>query len=101
MHELLAVCLLTVDRDSLERPRKETGDKQAEAMLDTLDRLFVEHDAFEIFMAIMKPAKAFYEWKQEEGPVSVYNISTMQAASGHCAWFIDRSGRKDRMCRHL
>lgn len=71
IHELLAVCLLTVDRDSLAEARKETGNKKVEAMYDTLDRRYVEHDAFEIFTAIMKPAKAFYEWKQEEGPVRV------------------------------
>ena len=69
MHELLAVCLLTVDRDSLQPGKKGSGDKTAEAMHDTLDRRYVEHDAFEIFMAIMKPDKAFYEWKMEEGPV--------------------------------
>ncbi len=70
MHELLAVCLLTVDRDSLSPSSPPETGVMAEAMESTLDRRYVEHDAFDLFMAIMKPAKAFYEWKQEEGPVS-------------------------------
>ena len=80
MHELLAVCYLVVDRDSLVVPpitsspspldtqtAKEISDK---AMYATLDRKYVEHDAFELFVSLMKPAKAFYEWRAEEGPVS-------------------------------
>ena len=80
MHELLAVCLLTVDRDSIER---STGKKDvsAQAMEATLDRRYIEHDAFDLFMAIMKPAKAFYEWRQEEGPVSE-DSSTLVSAHG-------------------
>jgi TBC1 domain family protein 5 len=69
MHELLAVCLLTIDRDSLEVSGKG-GDQWERAMAVTLDRRYIEHDAFDLFTSIMKPAKAFYEWRQEEGPVS-------------------------------
>ncbi|KAE8543086.1 hypothetical protein D1P53_000573 [Cryptococcus gattii VGV] len=43
--------------------------QQEEAMFKTLDRRYVEHDAFELFAAIMKNAKAFYEWRAEEGPI--------------------------------
>jgi TBC1 domain family protein 5 len=35
----------------------------------TLDRAYVEHDAFHLFQELMKPAKSFYEWRVEEGPV--------------------------------
>jgi TBC1 domain family member 5 len=71
MHELLAVCLLVVDRDSLALPDSNGSAQMVQAMYTTLDRRYVEHDAFELFMAIMKLAKAFYEWRQEEGPVSL------------------------------
>ncbi|BEJ13457.1 hypothetical protein CspHIS471_0306310 [Cutaneotrichosporon sp. HIS471] len=76
MHELLAACLVTVDRDSLVA---EPGRARAspllttpaavrdEAMVATLDRQYTEHDAFQLFVQIMKPAKAFYEWRSEEG----------------------------------
>jgi TBC1 domain family protein 5 len=84
MHELLAVCLMTVDRDSLIRPTSPDtiqhmssplGSPNMEqpgvrdAMYTTLDRRYVEHDTFELFCAIMKGAKSSYEWRAEEGPV--------------------------------
>jgi TBC1 domain family protein 5 len=83
MHELLAVCLLAVDRDSIQseamRPAqsmvsplgspKIDQPEMDQAMFATLDRRFVEHDAFELFCAVMKGAKASYEWRAEEGPV--------------------------------
>lgn len=68
MHELFACCFMAVDRDSLKVVNKAEG-QQREAMFKTLDRRYVEHDAFELFMAIMKNAKAFYEWRAEEGPI--------------------------------
>ncbi|CAK9783198.1 RabGAP/TBC [Cutaneotrichosporon oleaginosum] len=76
MHELLAVCLVTVDRDSVvaepgrARPSPLLTTPTAvrdEAMISTLDRAYTEHDAFQLFLQIMKPAKAFYEWRAEEG----------------------------------
>jgi TBC1 domain family protein 5 len=70
MHELLAVCFLTVDRDSLLPPRQgTTGDPLIRAMYAALDRRYVEHDAFGLFQEVMRGAKAFYEWRAEEGPV--------------------------------
>ncbi|ORY25154.1 rab-GTPase-TBC domain-containing protein [Naematelia encephala] len=76
MHELLATCYLAVDRDSLRYQQSHLeGSSEAairdEAMYATLDRQYVEHDAFGIFVEIMKPGKAFYEWRAEEGPVRV------------------------------
>ena len=38
-------------------------------MTATLDRRYVEHDAFGLFQEVMKGAKPFYEWRAEEGPV--------------------------------
>lgn len=77
MHELLAVCLVSLDRDSLDRdqdtrwqPSSSAQAQMMEAMQATLDRRYVEHDSFELFQAVMKGAKAFYEWRAEEGPVS-------------------------------
>ncbi|GMK56522.1 hypothetical protein CspeluHIS016_0303620 [Cutaneotrichosporon spelunceum] len=76
MHELLAVCLMTVDRDSLvaepgrARPSPLFTTPAAvreEVMIATLDRAYVEHDGFQLFIQIMKPARAFYEWRSEEG----------------------------------
>jgi TBC1 domain family protein 5 len=80
MHELLAVCLLVVDRDSLEStspdrhadplsPGSSNSAAVESAMLVALDRRYVEHDAFALFQEIMRGAKAFYEWRGEEGPV--------------------------------
>jgi TBC1 domain family protein 5 len=75
MHELLAVCLLAVDRDSLEYDSHDTVHSSAQAvgldaMRTALDRRWVEHDSFGLFQEIMRGAKAFYEWRAEEGPVS-------------------------------
>ncbi|WWD22360.1 hypothetical protein CI109_106851 [Kwoniella shandongensis] len=83
MHELLACCFWVVDRDSLDNnsrgsPAKKT-DLMDEAMRVTLDRRFVEHDAFELFAAIMKGGKAFYEWRAEEAPVRTRTPSAPQA----------------------
>nr|XP_019002644.1 uncharacterized protein I203_04430 [Kwoniella mangroviensis CBS 8507]OCF66105.1 hypothetical protein I203_04430 [Kwoniella mangroviensis CBS 8507] len=73
MHELLACCFLAVDRDSLDQKdntsnKLEKGEGE-EAMWTTLDRRYVEHDSFQLFQAIMKSAKEFYEWRAEEGPI--------------------------------
>lgn len=65
MHELLAVCMLVVDRDSLESTPE---DNTHPALAATLDRAYIEHDAFGLFEQIMRPAKSFYEWRAEEGP---------------------------------
>lgn len=75
MHELLAVCMMVVDRDSLDPnalpARPPTSPAMSAALVATLDRHYVEHDAFGLFQELMRPAKAFYEWRAEEGPVRV------------------------------
>ncbi|KAL1412025.1 hypothetical protein Q8F55_003022 [Vanrija albida] len=75
MHELLAVCMVVADRDSIERAAlPEQGgmpDAMYAALGATLDRAYVEHDAFHLFQELMKPAKSFYEWRVEEGPAPI------------------------------
>ncbi len=64
MHELLAPLLWVVSQDALDSSAVAATDKQkdgSELMLDVLDRRFVEHDAFNLFCAVMQTAKAFYE----------------------------------------
>jgi hypothetical protein len=76
MHELLAVCLWVLDRDSLLPPSSDdltsplAREILDDAMRTTLDRRYIEHDAYEVFGKIMKSAKTFYEWRAEEVPVS-------------------------------
>jgi TBC1 domain family protein 5 len=84
MHELLAVCLLVVDRDTLSPattpdhlPSSSSSSTSAsgsiavyDALRTTLDRRYVEHDAFALFQEIMRGAKAFYEWRGDEVPAS-------------------------------
>lgn len=76
MHELLAVCFWVIDRDSLKRPEEDTlqsplaRDSTEEAMYTTLDQRYIEHDAYVLFIAIMKSAKSSYEWRSEEMSVS-------------------------------
>ncbi|WWC58047.1 uncharacterized protein I303_100582 [Kwoniella dejecticola CBS 10117] len=81
MHELLACCFLAVDRDSLskEEQLKTSPEKDNEAMWDTLDRKYVEHDSFQLFQAIMKGAKEFYEWRAEEGLIKTRTPNAPQA----------------------
>ncbi|WWD05910.1 hypothetical protein V865_003995 [Kwoniella europaea PYCC6329] len=83
MHELLACCFLAVDRDSLDQKdntsnKVEKGEGE-EAMWTTLDRRHVEHDSFQLFQAIMKSAKEFYEWRAEEGPIRNRSVNAPQA----------------------
>ena len=64
MHELLAPLLWVVSQDSLDATAVASMDKRkegSELMLAVLDRRFVEHDAFNLFCAVMQTAKSFYE----------------------------------------
>lgn len=45
-----------------------------DAMRATLDRRYVEHDAYGLFAEIMKSAKTFYEWRAEEGSVISFSL---------------------------
>jgi TBC1 domain family protein 5 len=79
MHELLAVCFWSIDRDSI-LPDNDgfksplARDTMDDAMRATLDRRYVEYDAFSLFAEIMKSAKTFYEWRAEEGAVSLLTV---------------------------
>ncbi|WWC85741.1 uncharacterized protein L201_000607 [Kwoniella dendrophila CBS 6074] len=82
MHELLACSFLAVDRDSLDNTTKDQSQydrDHEEAMWSTLDRTYVEHDAFQLFQSIMKGAKEFYEWRAEEGPIKNRSANAPQA----------------------
>ncbi|KIX01932.1 uncharacterized protein Z518_07871 [Rhinocladiella mackenziei CBS 650.93] len=64
MHELLAPILWIIQQDAVDPTAVPDVDKQAEGtafMIDVLDSKFVEHDAFNLFCALMQTAKGFYE----------------------------------------
>lgn len=64
MHELLAPVLWTVYQDSVDIKSisgKDTEKDGADFMQDVLDSTYIEHDAFNLFCAIMQTAKTFYE----------------------------------------
>lgn len=64
MHELLAPVLWVVYQDAVivdTFPAAKKGEEGIDFMLDVLDSRYVEHDAFNLFCAIMQTAKTFYE----------------------------------------
>ena len=66
MHELLAPMLWAVDCDavdagSLQHDARDQQIENEDMMLEILDAAFVEHDAFNLFCALMQTTKAFYE----------------------------------------
>ena len=97
MHELLAVCYLVIDKDSLSPSStfsdasisplatKSDGQIRDEALYAALDRSYVEHDAYELFEALMKGAKSSYEWRGEEEAVSQAYTDSKTLTHGHTA----------------
>ncbi|KAL7821491.1 RabGAP/TBC [Trichoderma aethiopicum] len=66
MHEVLAPILHVVEQDALERTSISASDAEDsidELMLETIDRSFIEHDAFVLFSQLMEHAQSFYEVK--------------------------------------
>ncbi|PNP50985.1 hypothetical protein THARTR1_08606 [Trichoderma harzianum] len=66
MHELLAPILHVVEQDALDRESTTASDDEdnlEELMLETIDRSFIEHDAFVLFSQLMEHAQSFYEVK--------------------------------------
>lgn len=63
MHELAAAILLVVDLDAL--PHDSSGCPQDLVSL-TLSREYVEHDTWTLYESVMKHAKAWYQWREEE-----------------------------------
>jgi TBC1 domain family protein 5 len=66
MHELLAPILWVVASDAIDTRSLQDGARGEEIenegfMLEILDAAFVEHDAFNLFCALMQTAKTFYE----------------------------------------
>jgi TBC1 domain family protein 5 len=66
MHELLAPILWVVDCDAVDARSLRDGATGEEIesenlMLEIVDAAFVEHDAFNLFCALMQTTKAFYE----------------------------------------
>ncbi|KAL7627008.1 hypothetical protein AAE478_003784 [Parahypoxylon ruwenzoriense] len=61
MHELLAPIVYVVEQDAVD-PSDAASDASADLrMLEMLDALFIEHDAFALFSRVMDNAKSFYE----------------------------------------
>lgn len=64
MHELLAPILWVIQQDAVDATAVPDANKTGEGidfMMQALDDKFVEHDAFNLFCALMQTAKAFYE----------------------------------------
>lgn len=64
MHELLAPVLWVVHQDSIDVklvPETKQEEEGMDFMLNVLDSRYVEHDAFNLFCAIMQTTKSFYE----------------------------------------
>ncbi|KAJ5574363.1 uncharacterized protein N7459_008790 [Penicillium hispanicum] len=78
MHELLAPILWVVDRDSVQRPSKNSlENKDDSLMLRLLDHKFVEHDSFTLFLSVMQTARVYYEHgetKSANGQIEVIPI---------------------------
>lgn len=96
MHELLAVCFWAIDRDSILPDTDGLQSPLARDIMDdemraTLDRRYVEHDAYGLFAEIMKSAKTFYEWRAEEGTVSLLTLMTRDLAYETAIWKHDIS----------
>ncbi|PTB67452.1 RabGAP/TBC [Trichoderma citrinoviride] len=66
MHEVLAPIVHVVEQDALDRASISASDAESsvdELMLETIDRSFIEHDAFVLFSQLMEHAQSFYEVK--------------------------------------
>jgi len=63
MHELLAPILWVIEQDTIDGDGDDGGQPPEEdsLMKQTLDRAYIEHDAFTLLSLIMRSAKSFYE----------------------------------------
>lgn len=64
MHELAAAILLVVDLDSIPSSAED------DPVSLTLSREYVEHDTWTLYEAVMKHAKGWYQWREEEASIS-------------------------------
>lgn len=61
MHELLAPIVHVLEQDSVNRESLVETASLDVAMLETLDSVYVEHDAYALFSKLMERAQYFYE----------------------------------------
>ena len=64
MHELLAPILWVIEQDAIDYGNdgdQNPGSKDEVLLKQTLDRTYIESDAFTLFSLIMRSAKSFYE----------------------------------------
>lgn len=88
MHEVLAPLLWVVDQDSVDIAQVSESDKLIGA---TLDKTYVEHDAFTLLSLIMRSAKSFYELGEPEKRAG--NLAIPSSAPQHGSPIIERSRR--------
>lgn len=81
MHEILAPILWVVEQDAIDyEDAIEQRNTDADALLQqTLDPVYIEHDAFTILSLIMRTAKSFYELGEPDRRSS--NLSTGMGSS--------------------
>jgi len=64
MHELAASILLVVDLDSFSHDAASSSQQDLVGL--TLSREFVEYDTWTLYESVMKHAKGWYQWREEE-----------------------------------
>lgn len=67
MHEVLAPILWVVEQDAID---KGIPKEPSTVMEQTLDAMYIEHDAFTLLSLIMRSAKSFYELAEPNRRVS-------------------------------
>lgn len=71
MHEVLAPIVWVVSRDAIETDGVDINHEESNrTMISSLDRRFVEHDAFSLFGVVMQTAKTFYEMGNNNDPTT-------------------------------
>jgi TBC1 domain family protein 5 len=81
MHEVLAPLLWVIDQDSLDITSDDAS-KLDPALKSTLDRTYIEHDAFTLFSLIMRSAKSFYELGEPEGKAAPASAGSNTPSQG-------------------
>ena len=79
MHEILAPILWVVEQDAIDygKASELSPDLENDALLkQTLDPMYIEHDAFTILSLIMRTAKSFYELGEPDRRSSTASTGT-------------------------
>ena len=66
MHEIVALILWVVSNDAVKSNVAETSDDD-KLMLEVLDPVYIEHDTFSLFQAVMHSARTWYELGEDAG----------------------------------